>query len=59
MADSLRKEVLNAYPKPPEGRYLADAIIAHGSRSEAAAPAGSLAAYLLLQARVNRGGSAA
>jgi hypothetical protein len=47
--DSLRKEVLDAYPKQTEGRYLADAIIAHGRRSDAAAPAGSLAAYLLLQ----------
>ena len=49
VADSLRREVDNAYPKPAGRGYLADAIIEHGSRSEAAAPAGSLAAYLLLQ----------
>jgi len=49
VADSLRREVDNAYPQPAGRGYLADAIIEHGSRSEAAAPAGSLAAYLLLQ----------
>jgi hypothetical protein len=49
VANRLRQEVLNAYPKRTEGPYLADAIIAHGMRSEAAAPHGSLAAYLLLQ----------
>jgi HD domain len=48
VADRLRDEVLGAYPKPSEARYLADAIIEHGKRSEAAAPPGSLAAYLLL-----------
>src|SRR4051794_33384473 len=48
VADRLRDEVLGAYPKPPEARYLAHAIIDHGRRSEAAAPPGSLAAYLLL-----------
>ena len=51
VADGLRKEVLNAYPKPTEGAYLADAIIEHAKRSPAAAPPGSLAAYLLLQQR--------
>ena len=51
VADGLRKEVLNAFPRPPAGRYLADAIIAHANRSPAAAPPGSLAAYLLLQQR--------
>ena len=49
VADELRAEVLNAYPKPTDGPYLADAIIAHGRRSLAAAPPGSLAAHLILQ----------
>jgi hypothetical protein len=47
VADGLRMEVLNAYPKPTEGPYIADAIIAHAKRSPAAAPPGSLAAHLL------------
>ena len=51
VADQLRKEVLNAYPKPTDGPYIADAIIAHGQRSPAAAPPGSLAAHLILQQR--------
>jgi HD domain len=51
MADGLRKDVLDAYPKPAGGRYIAEAIIEHASRSSAAAPPGSLAAYLLLQQR--------
>ncbi len=51
VAAELRKEVLNAYPKPAEGRYLADAIIEHAQKSPAAAPPGSLGAYLLLQQR--------
>jgi hypothetical protein len=46
-----RQEVLNAYPKPTDGPYIADAIIAHGQRSPAAAPPGSLAAHLILQQR--------
>jgi HD domain len=50
VADGLRREVLDAYPKPA-GRYLADAIIEHANRSSAAAPPGSIAAYLLLQQR--------
>jgi hypothetical protein len=49
VADGLREEVLNAYPKPTARRYLAEAIIGHANRSPAAAPPGSLAAYLLLQ----------
>ena len=52
VADELRKEVLNAYPRPTEGRYLADAIIEHAQKSPAAAPPGSLGAYLLLQQRL-------
>jgi len=51
VADGLRKEVLHAYPKPAEGRYLADAIIEHANMSPAAAPPGSLGAYLLLRHR--------
>src|SRR6266850_884990 len=49
VADGLREEVLNAYPKRTARRYLAEAIIEHANRSPAAAPPGSLAAYLLLQ----------
>ena len=51
VADGLRKDVLDAYPKPAARGYIADAIIAHANRSSAAAPPGSLAAYLLLQQR--------
>src|SRR5258705_1858846 len=51
VADELRKEVLHAYPKPTERSYLADAIIEHANRSPAAAPPGSLGAYLLLKQR--------
>jgi hypothetical protein len=51
VADELRKEVLNAYPRPTGGPYIADAIIAHGQRSPTAAPPGSLAAHLILQQR--------
>jgi hypothetical protein len=54
VAAELHKEVLNAYPKPTEGRYLADAIIEHAQKSPAAAPPGSLGAYLLLQRRSTR-----
>ena len=49
VADGLREEVLNAYPKRTARRYLAEAIIEHANRSPAAAPPGSIAAYLLLQ----------
>jgi hypothetical protein len=45
VADELRKDVLDTYPKPAAGRYIADAIIEHANRSSAAAPPGSLAAY--------------
>src|SRR6476620_9303712 len=38
VATELRKEVLNAYPKSTDGRYLADAIIEHAQKSPAAAP---------------------
>src|SRR5437899_8159912 len=51
VADRLRQEVLNAYPRPAGDRALADAIVAHASRSDAAAPPGSLAFELLRQHR--------
>jgi hypothetical protein len=51
VADRLRQEVLNAYPRPAGDRSIADAIVAHASRSEAAAPPGSLAFELLRQHR--------
>src|SRR5690242_14904485 len=51
LADDPRQQVLNAYPKPSDGPYIRDAIIAHGQRSPSAAPPGSLAAHLLLQQR--------
>ena len=51
LADQLRQQVLDAYPKPSDGPYIRDANIAHGQRSPAAAPPGSLAAHLLLQQR--------
>ena len=51
VADRLRREVFNAYPKPADEGYLRDAIVKHASRSDAAAPIGSLAAQLLLQQR--------
>ena len=51
VADRLRREVLNAYPQPADIGYLRDAIVTHASRSEAAAPTGSLGGHLLLQHR--------
>ena len=51
LADELHEQVMNAYPKPSDGPYIRDAIIAHGQRSPSAAPPGSLAAHLLLQQR--------
>jgi hypothetical protein len=47
----LRQDVLNAYPRPAGGRTIADAIVAHATRSDAAAPPGSLAFELLRQHR--------
>src|SRR5947207_3860057 len=32
VANGVRKEVLNAYPKPTEGSHIADAIVAHAKR---------------------------
>src|SRR3989441_5556710 len=51
VADRLREEVLNVYPRPAGDRSIADAIVAHATRSEAAAPPGSLAFELLRQHR--------
>src|SRR5580765_7309342 len=51
VADRLRQEVFNAYPRPHGDRSIADAIVAHATRSEAAAPPGSLAFELLRQHR--------
>ena len=51
VTDRLRQEVLNAYPRPAGDRSLADAIVAHASRSDGAAPPGSLAFELLRQHR--------
>jgi hypothetical protein len=51
VADRLRQEVLNAYPRPAGDRSIADAIVAHATRSKAAAPPGSLAFELLRQHR--------
>jgi HD domain-containing protein len=47
----LRQEILDTYPRPARDRSIADAIIAHATRSEAAAPRGSLAFELLRQQR--------
>jgi len=49
--DRLRQEVLSVYPRPAGDRSIADAIVAHATRSEAAAPPGSLAFELLRQHR--------
>jgi hypothetical protein len=51
VADRLRLEVHDAYPRPPGDRSIADAIVAHATRSDAAAPPGSLAFELLRQHR--------
>ena len=51
VADRLRQEVLNAYPRPAGDRSVADAIVAHATRSDAAAPPGSLGFELLRQHR--------
>jgi hypothetical protein len=48
IAKRLRDEVLDAYPRPPGESYIRTAIVEHGTRSEAAAPPGSLASFLLL-----------
>jgi len=43
--------VRDVYPRPANDNSIADAIVAHASRSEACAPPGSLAAELLRQKR--------
>ena len=52
VGDHSRQEVFNAYPRPPGDRSIADAIVTHATRSDAAAPPGSLAFELLRQHRV-------
>jgi HD domain len=47
--DRVRQEVLTAYPRPAGDRSIADAIVAHAIRSDAAAPRGSLSFELLRQ----------
>jgi hypothetical protein len=47
-ADRLR-QVRAAYPRPADDRSVRDAIVAHGSRSAAAAPPYSIAAELIRQ----------
>ena len=51
VSDRLRQEVLKAYPRPAGDRSIAEAIVAHASRSDAAAPPGSLGFELLRQHR--------
>ena len=51
VASRLRHEVFDAYPRPAGDRSIADAIVKHAARSEAAAPRGSLAAELLREHR--------
>ena len=51
VADRSLQEVLTAFPRPAGDRFIVDAIVAHATRSEAAAPPGSLAFELLRQHR--------
>ena len=53
VAARLRHEVLTAYPKDANESYILEAILEHGSRSEDAAPHGSLAAFLQLRKQLN------
>src|SRR6476646_6372927 len=55
VASRLRQEVSDAYPRPAGDRSIADAIIKHAARSEAAAPRGSLATELLREHRESGG----
>jgi hypothetical protein len=48
IAERLRDEVLDAYPRPAGDSHILDAIVEHATRSEACAPPGSLAAFFLL-----------
>jgi hypothetical protein len=49
--DAQLQQVRAVYPRPAGNRFLQDAIVAHASRSEAAAPPYSIAAELLRQRR--------
>src|SRR6266700_4182480 len=55
VASQLRQEVFNAYPRPVGDRSIADAIVKHAARSDAAAPRGSLAAELRREHREGGG----
>jgi HD domain len=55
VADQPRQEISSAYPRPAGDRSIADAIVAHAARSDAAAPRGSLAFELLRQHREAEG----
>jgi HD domain len=59
IAKRLRDEVLSAYPRPPGESDIRKAILEHGTRSEAAAPPGSLASFLLLAQQLEGGNAAA
>jgi len=58
VSEAARREIVHAYPRPAGDRSVADAIVAHAIRSEAAAPPGSLAFELLLQHREAEGAGA-
>ena len=47
VVNQLQQQVFNAYPRPTGDRSIADAIIKHAARSEAAVPPGSLGSELL------------
>ena len=51
VAGRLRQEIFDAHPKPAGDRSIANAIVGHAARSEAAAPPGSLGFELLRQHR--------
>jgi hypothetical protein len=51
LTNRVRQEVFSAYPRAVGDRSIADAIVAHAIRSEAAAPPGSLGFELLRQRR--------
>jgi hypothetical protein len=55
VAERLRRDVFNAYPRPAGDRSIADAIVDHATRSAACAPPGSLAFELLRQRRETDG----
>src|SRR5436853_974626 len=51
VVNQLRQEGFNAYPRPTGDRSIADAIVRHAARSEAAPPPAALAAELLREHR--------